>query len=171
MLFPLFFPFSLFLSLSLSFFIPLCSAFRIPFLLVAPLSLSFSRQPSLFLLHPPSSLHSKSGTPFDALKRSLPALSPYSVSSQHLRPGCPIALRLCLEILFQREALVSKLPHNRPRPLPFYILHIINNRSLSFGLTLSSCRLRFCFCHSFRTRILRRGHARGRSDYSLNFPF
>lgn len=127
------------------------------FALLPRFALSFSSSrlpsPSLFLPHPLVVIAlSGPGTPFDAPEGPLPLFRPTVAPRNFFAAGCLAAASL------SRDSLPTSSPNlhqttTTDRPLPLYILHIINYQSRSWTTNLAhppSCRPRQPFRAPFR---------------------
>lgn len=138
----------------------LSPSFPLPlFALLPRFALSFSSSrlpsPSLFLPHPLVVIAlSGPGTPFDAPEGPLPLFRPTVAPRNFFAAGCLAAASL------SRDSLPTSSPnlHQTDRPLPLYILHIINYQSHPSSLVPSPSTL-----PSTISRIL--GHAQNRRIY------
>lgn len=136
----------------------LSPSFPLPlFALLPRFALSFSSSrlpsPSLFLPHPLVVIAlSGPGTPFDAPEGPLPLFRPTVAPRNFFAAGCLAAASL------SRDSLPTSSPNlhqttTTGRPLPLYILHIINYQSRSWTTNLAhppSCRPRQPFRAPFR---------------------
>lgn len=118
-----------------------------------------SPSPSLFLPHPLVVIAlSGPGTPFDAPEGPLPLFRPTVAPRNFFAAGCLAAASL------SRDSLPTSSPNlhqttTADRPLPLYILHIINYQSRSWTTNLAhppSCRSRQPFRAPFRVSSVTR---------------